>query len=293
MNDKIIEKYIMYLKIEKNSSINTINSYKEDLVLFSSVIKKDLLKVTSDDIRNYLKKLDLSYSSKNRKLTSLKSFYKYLFNYEMISDNPASKIESFKNTKKLPKYLNEEEINKLLNFKCKSKYDYRNKALLELMYSTGMRVSEIVNLKVSEVDLYNSVIRTITKGNKERIIIFGEIANYYLKEYIDTYRDLLIKKDYNTEYVFLNNKGTRLTRQGFYINLENIVRSVGISKEISPHTIRHSFATHLLTNGADLRSVQELLGHEDIKTTEIYTHVSNTYLKKNYKEYFPRQKKDE
>ena len=207
----------------------------------------------------------------------------------MVSDNPASKIESFKNTKKLPKYLNEEEINKLLNFKCKSKYDYRNKALLELMYSTGMRVSEIVNLKVSEVDLYNSVIRTITKGNKERIIIFGEIANYYLKEYIDTYRDLLIKKDYNTEYVLLNNKGTRLTRQGFYINLENIVRSVGISKEISPHTIRHSFAMHLVNNGADLKSVQEMLGHSDISTTQIYMKANaNTKLMEVYDKSHPR-----
>ncbi len=187
--------------------------------------------------------------------------------------------------------LTEEEIEKLLNFKCKTKYDYRNKAMIELMYATGMRVSELCDLKVSDIDLHNSILRCITKGNKERIMPFGEIANIYLELYLNTYRDMFLKSK-NIEYLFINNKGTKITRQGFYINLEEIKKVTGIKKEISPHMLRHSFATHLLEHGADLRSVQELLGHEDIKTTQIYTHLSNKYLKESYKNYFPRNKKE-
>lgn len=291
-NEKLIEDYILYLNIEKKSSKNTIESYRNDILLFSDYIKKDFLKVNENDIRDYLKSNDYNSNSKNRKLTSIKSFYKYLQLYELISINPTENIESLKMPKKLPRYLTEEEINTLLNFKCNTIYDYRNKAMIELLYATGMRVSELVNLKVSDIDLHNSLLRCITKGNKERVMIIGEIANIYLDLYINNYRDKLIKKNHKTEYLFLNNEGTQLTRQGFYINLEAITKEVGINKNVSPHIIRHSFATHMLEHGADLRSVQELLGHEDIKTTQIYTHLSNKYLKNNYKCFFPRSKKD-
>lgn len=290
-NKKYIDDFIMYLKIERKLSKNTLSSYEEDLMLFNEFIKKDLLKLKQKDFVNYLTKNNFKPTSKNRKISAFRSFYKYLEINELINENPTEKLNNLKTNKKLPKYLTEEEINKLLNFKCNTKYDYRNKAMIELMYATGMRVSELCDLKVSDVDLHNSLLRCITKGNKERIMPFGEIANIYLELYINNYRDLFLKKK-KSEYLFLNNKGSKITRQGFYINLEQIKKVTGIKKDLNPHMIRHSFATHLLMHGADLRSVQELLGHEDIKTTQIYTHLSNKYLKESYKNFFPRNKKE-
>lgn len=290
-NKELINEYIMYLKIEKKLSENTLNSYKEDLIMFNEYIKKDFLKLNQNDFINYLTKNNFKPTSKNRKISAFRSFYKYLEINELIKENPTQNLDNLKTSKKLPKYLTEEETNKLLNFKCKTKYDYRNKAMIELMYATGMRVSELCDLKISDVDLHNSVLRCITKGNKERIMPFGEIANIYLEIYINNYRDSFLKRKTN-EYLFLNNKGSKITRQGFYINLEQIKKITGIKKDLSPHMIRHSFATHLLMHGADLRSVQELLGHEDIKTTQIYTHLTNKYLKESYKNFFPRNKKE-
>lgn len=290
-NKELINEYIMYLKIEKKLSENTLNSYKEDLIMFNEYIKKDFLKLNQNDFINYLTKNNFKPTSKNRKISAFRSFYKYLEINELIKENPTQNLDNLKTSKKLPKYLTEEETNKLLNFKCKTKYDYRNKAMIELMYATGMRVSELCDLKISDVDLHNSVLRCITKGNKERIMPFGEIANIYLEIYINNYRDSFLKRKTN-EYLFLNNKGSKITRQGFYINLEQIKKITGIKKDLSPHMIRHSFATHLLMHGADLRSVQELLGHEDIKTTQIYTHLTNKYLKECYKNFFPRNKKE-
>lgn len=290
-NKKYIDDFIMYLKIERKLSENTLNSYEEDLMLFNEFIKKDLLKLKQKDFVDYLTKNNFKPTSKNRKISAFRNFYKYLEINELINENPTENLNNLKTNKKLPKYLTEEEINKLLNFKCNTKYDYRNKAMIELMYATGMRVSELCDLKVSDVDLHNSLLRCITKGNKERIMPFGEIANIYLELYINNYRDLFLKKK-KSEYLFLNNKGSKITRQGFYINLEQIKKVTGIKKDLNPHMIRHSFATHLLMHGADLRSVQELLGHEDIKTTQIYTHLSNKYLKESYKNFFPRNKKE-
>lgn len=290
-NKKYIDDFIMYLKIERKLSKNTLSSYEEDLMLFNEFIKKDLLKLKQVDFVDYLTKNNFKPTSKNRKISAFRNFYKYLEINELINENPTENLNNLKTNKKLPKYLTEEEINKLLNFKCNTKYDYRNKAMIELMYATGMRVSELCDLKVSDVDLHNSLLRCITKGNKERIMPFGEIANIYLELYINNYRDLFLKKK-KSEYLFLNNKGSKITRQGFYINLEQIKKVTGIKKDLNPHMIRHSFATHLLMHGADLRSVQELLGHEDIKTTQIYTHLSNKYLKESYKNFFPRNKKE-
>ena len=290
-NNNYINDFIMYLKVERKLSNNTINSYYEDLILFSNAVKKDFLKLKQNDFTSYLTKNNFKATSKNRKISAFRSFYKFLEIDGKIKENPTQFLNNLKTTKKLPKYLTEEEIEKLLNFKCKTKYDYRNKAMIELMYATGMRVSELCDLKVSNIDLHNSILRCITKGNKERIMPFGEIANIYLELYLNMYRDMFLKNK-NIEYLFINNKGTKITRQGFYINLEEIKKVTGIKKEISPHMLRHSFATHLLEHGADLRSVQELLGHEDIKTTQIYTHLSNKYLKESYKNYFPRNKKE-
>ena len=193
-----------------------------------------------------------------------------------------STIELPKTKKSLPKVLTIEEVDKLLDITLKDAYSYRNKAMLELMYATGLRVSELVNLKIHDIDFINETVRTMGKGNKERIIPMGEIAIHYLKLYLEIYRSQLLKKDY-TDDLLLNNHGKCMTRQGFFKILKKLAKEKDIKTSFSPHTLRHSFATHLLENGADLRSIQELLGHSSISTTGIYTHVSNEELKENYK----------
>ena len=195
-------------------------------------------------------------------------------------------ISSPKREKHLPKVLSEEEIDKLLNIPLNDAFSYRNKAIIELMYATGLRVSELVNLKVNDIDLNMALLKTLGKGSKERIIPLGDYALNYLKLYINEYRSLLIKKNLN-DYLFLNNHGNKLTRQGLFKMLDKLANEQGIKTEISPHTLRHSFATHLLNGGADLRSIQELLGHSDISTTQIYMHVSNQKLNEDYHKFHP------
>ena len=191
----------------------------------------------------------------------------------------------------MPKYLSIEEIDKLLTFPLITPFDYRNKAMLELMYATGLRVSELVTLEYSNIDLHNSIIRVTGKGKKDRIIPVGETAAYYLEIYTNEYRNNLInKRSYNE--LFLNNHGNPITRHGFNFILENIRIKTGIEKEITPHILRHSFATHLLERGADLRSIQEMLGHENLSTTNIYTEVVNGILRENYDGFHPRAKKE-
>lgn len=195
-------------------------------------------------------------------------------------------ISSPKREKHLPKVLSEEEIDKLLNIPLTDAFSYRNKAILEIMYATGLRVSELINLKVNDIDLNMALLKTLGKGSKERIIPLGDYALNYLKLYINEYRNQLIKRNL-TDYLFLNNHGNKLTRQGLFKILNKLAREQGIKTEISPHTLRHSFATHLLNGGADLRSIQELLGHSDISTTQIYTHVSNQKLNEDYHKFHP------
>ena len=189
--------------------------------------------------------------------------------------------------KKLPNILTIEEVENLLNIKLETAFDYRNKAMLEVMYATGLRVSELVNLELNNVNLDEGYVRCFGKGNKERIVPLGEIALKYLKIYIDDYRDSL-KKRCLCDKIFLNNHGKGITRQGFFIILKEIAEEKGIKKNITPHMLRHSFATHLLNNGADLRSIQVMLGHSNLSTTQIYTNVSNEVLKENYELYHPR-----
>lgn len=195
-------------------------------------------------------------------------------------------IEAPKMKKALPKILSYEEVYILLNIDLKTNYDYRNKAMLELMYATGLRVSELVNLKVNDIDLESDIVRTIGKGNKERIIPIGEYAAIFLKEYIIYHRDALLKNN-ATDYLFINNHGKNMTRQGFYKIIKEVAYEKGIKTNISPHTLRHSFATHLLDRGADIVSIKEMLGHSNLATTQIYTHISNNKIKKDYDEYFP------
>ena len=202
-----------------------------------------------------------------------------------IKNNPIETISSLKLSKKLPNILTVDEVDRLLDIKITDNFSIRNKAMLELMYATGLRVSELINLKTYDIDMSEDIVRTMGKGSKERIIPIGYCAEEAIERYLSV-RHTLLKKDIN-DYLFLNNHGKQLTRQGFFKILKNIMKEKEIKKNISPHVLRHSFATHMINNGADLRTIQELLGHSDISTTQIYTHVSNEQIKKIFNNYHP------
>ena len=286
---KDIDEFLEYLLIDKHYSQNTIDSYKNDLVKFFDFINKSLLNINKDDVKKYLKKLsedNLDERSIARNISTLKSFYKFLMIEKKIQENPIESISQPKLGKKLPNTLSEEEVDKLLDIDLVDNYAYRNKAMLELLYATGLRVSELVNLKVYDINLEEAIVKTMGKGSKERIIPLGDYALSALRVYIEEYRSSLFKKEIN-DYLFLNNHGKKMTRQGFFKIIKKIAYEKGINKKISPHTLRHSFATHMLKHGADLRIIQELLGHSDVSTTQIYTHVSNEELENTFKKYHP------
>ena len=291
MNKNLIQEFEDYLRFEKKYSENTIESYKNDLNKTVKLTNKDFRKLTKKEIQNLIQNIAKTESeaSTARYISTLKSFYKFLEIYKNINHNPMSNINTPKKAKTLPKVLSEEEINKLLDINLKNDFDYRNKAMLELMYSSGLRVSELINLNVNDVDLTNSLVRIFGKGSKERIIPLNDYAREALNNYISNHRFNLFKKGENN-YLFLNNHGNKMTRQGFFKILKKLALEKNIKTELSPHTIRHSFATHLLKHGADLRSIQELLGHSDISATQIYTHISNEKLKENYINFHPHGK---
>ena len=289
---KYVEDYLLFLKTEKKLGDNTINSYMLDLEDFFKSFNGSIESCTKKDILTYISSINgLEVSTVNRHISSLKSFFNYLVDESIIKVSPMEEVSSLKKTKKLPKYLSISEVNKLLNIPLNSEFDYRNKAMLALLYATGLRVSELVSIEYSNIDFENSIIRINGKGKKERIIPLGEVASYYLKVYLNDYRSKLLKRNtYNQ--VFLNNHGKPITRQGFNYILENIRELTGIEKEITPHVLRHSFATHLLEGGADIRSIQEMLGHENISTTNIYTEVVNDVLRSSYEMYHNRSHKE-
>ena len=287
------EDFRQYLLLEKKYSNNTANSYIEDLETFIKYFKnkKSLKNITRADINDYITNLsnNLSAKSVSRHISSLKTFYKYLLLDNYVTSGPAAHLKVPKLAKTLPKTLSEEEVDKLLNVNLTDDYSYRNKAMLELMYSSGLRVSELINLKVTDIDLAMNLVRVYGKGSKERIVPLGDYALDALKEYINNHRGNLLKKT-PSDYLFLNSRGTNMTRQAFFKIIKKQAFMVGIKKEISPHTLRHSFASHLLTHGADLRTIGELLGHADVSSTQIYTHLTNEKLKENYVESHPHGK---
>lgn len=290
--DNDIELFCNYLLIDKKYSKNTIESYKRDLNKFNIFCNKKSSSIKESDVKEYLKeltKLNESKTTISRNISSLRSYYKFLLTEKKISSNPMENIELPKLDKRLPKTLDENDIDVLLDIKLIDNYSYRNKAMIELMYATGLRVSELINLKIHDIDFDMALLKTLGKGSKERIVPIGDYALYYIKIYVDNYRNTMIKKEYN-DYLFLNNHGKQMTRQGFFKILKKVALDNGINKDFSPHTLRHSFATHLLNHGADLRSIQELLGHSDISTTQIYTHVSNKQLRDNYDSFHPHSK---
>ena len=282
-----IKNYLNYLKIDKNYSINTINSYKNALTKYYNYIDKkniNFKKINEKEINDFL-----TYLSKNNSprtvaytLTVLRNYYNYLIIEKVVGENIFYNIDMPKLEKHLPSVLTYEEVDKLLDINITDSFSARNKAILELMYASGLRISETINLKLYDIDLENDIVRVFGKGSKERIVPIGTIAVNALNKYINEYREKMLKNKKN-DYLFLNNHGNKITRQGLFKNLKNLLKEKGIEKDVSPHTLRHSFATHLLNNGADLRSIQELLGHSSIKTTQVYTHVSSEHLKEQYK----------
>ena len=289
LSELIIE-FLRYLLIDKGYSNNTIESYKRDLEKFLEFNKdKNIDKISNGDLKEYIKYLNkenLNEKSIARNISSLKSFYKFLVISKYINNNPSDALFLPKVKKSLPNTLTEDEVLKLLDVELTDDFSYRNKAMLELMYATGLRVSELINLKLQDIDLSQDIIRTFGKGSKERVIPIGDYSKEYLEKYIYGYRGSMLKKE-SCEYLFLNNHGMKMTRQGFFKIIKKIAKEKGINKDLSPHTLRHSFASHLLKYGADLRTIQELLGHSDISTTQIYTHITNEELKKNYEDFHP------
>ena len=290
INDIDALNYLDYLKFERKLSSNTISSYQEDLKKIISNFNKNLIELTTNDIEKYINDTKLTARTKAHYLSVLNSFFKYMIFMNKINNNPCELIRNPKIEKKLPKYLTKDEIEKLLEIKLIKPIDYRNKAMLELLYATGTRISELLNLELNHIDFDECIIRVTGKGKKDRIIPIGNTAINYLKLYINDYRKFILKTKTNN-YVFLNKNGEKMSRQGFFKILKELAHNAGITKELSPHTLRHSFATHLLNNGADLRIIQELLGHENLSTTEIYSHLGNKKIEEDYK-YHPRAHKE-
>lgn len=288
--EECISKFIEYLIIDKKYSENTVKSYNNDLKKYEIFFKNtNISNIKENHIKEYLKHLKENNNDNrtiNHNISTLRSFYKFLLIEKAIKENPMEYIEMPKTRKTLPKTLSIEEVDKLLNIKLTDAFSYRNKAMLELMYSSGLRVSELINVKIHDIDVSNCIIRIMGKGSKERIVPLGDYAIRYIELYLKEYREKLIKRELN-DYLFLNNHGNKMTRQGFFKILKQIAKEKNIKTDFSPHTLRHSFATHLLNGGADLRSIQEMLGHESISTTQIYTHVSKEQLKENYKNFHP------
>ena len=281
IKDKDVLDYLEYLKFERRVSVNTIDSYGENLLLLCETAKKEVINLKKNDIKNFLDNVDATPRTKAHYLTVFNSFYKYLVFMDKIDVNPCDGIKSPRLEKKLPNYLTSDEIDKLFDLRLTKPIDYRNKALLEVIYATGARISEVISLELNQIDFEECVIKVMGKGKKERIIPLGNTALNSLYIYISNYRAFLVKND-TCNYVFLNKNGTKISRQGVFKILKELANNAGIKKEISPHTLRHSFATNLLNNGADLRVIQELLGHENLETTEIYSHLQNKKIEEDY-----------
>lgn len=293
--EDILNDFCDYLKIDKRYSDLTVESYRTEIKGYLDFFKEKNIKVKdikNSDIKDYLayiKKGETSERTLAHNVSVIRTFYKFLLTLKIIERNPTEFLELPKLRKKLPTVLSKEEVEKLLDIDLTDCYSYRNKAMLELLYSTGLRVSELVNLELSNIDLENCTLKTIGKGNKERIIPISDYALYYVEKYINKYRGSMLKKGVNN-YVFINNHGNVMTRQGFFKIIKKLAVEKNIKIPISPHTLRHSFATHLLDYGADLRSIQEMLGHSNLSTTQIYTHVSSEHLKDNYNSSHPHSK---
>lgn len=286
----VVDKFIDSLWLEDGLSKNTLESYRYDLKNFSIWYKKDLIEVNQSDIQAYLAfKFPSSKSrSISRLLATLRRFYRYLLREKIIKEDPTLMIEMPKQSKTLPKSLNEEEVENLLNApNIDLDQGLRDKAMLELLYACGLRVTELVSILLTELSINDGVIRVTGKGSKTRIVPLGEEAMSWINKYIAHARAQLLKEK-NSKFLFVTNRGDAMTRQTFWHIIKKYAFTAGIQKSISPHVLRHAFATHLLNHGADLRVVQMLLGHSDISTTQIYTHIAKERLKDLHEKHHPR-----
>lgn len=293
---RCVEEFLNNLKYQRNYSDYTILSYKEDLNIYEEFLNKEILdfkKVKYNDIRMYLRYLKEEKNEKNssicRNLSALRTFYNYLITKEITESNPFIYLNGPKKEKRLPRYFEYNELEELFKVPdLKDSFGQRNRLILEMLYATGMRVGELVSIKVKDINIEEGTILILGKGNKERITHFGEYAKDILLLYLEDGYKKLNKN--NLEYLFINNKATKLTERGVRDILNNIIKETDLSKHISPHMLRHTFATHLLNEGCDILSVQKLLGHESISATGIYTHVTTEHLKNVYYNSFPRAK---
>ena len=290
MLDRYIQKFITYLKIEKNASPHTITNYQIDLKEFSASLKeKPLEKISHTDVRLFLarmKEKKLSKRSVARKMACLRSFFRFLCREGYIKSNPAAGLQTPKQEKRLPIFLDVDKVVRLIESPDISDvYGKRDRAILETLYSSGLRVSELVGLNKENVDFISGVLKVFGKGKKERLAPIGDRALRAVRSYLEK---LGVSKIKEKKAVFLNKSGRRMSDRAVRRVVEKYIRKTSLSEKISPHSLRHSFATHLLDGGADLRSVQELLGHANLSTTQIYTHVSTEHLKKVYEKTHPR-----
>ncbi len=294
--DTSIENFKNYLKLERGLSINSIKSYEFDIVQFKNFIIENKIdespkKCSKSTVKRYLYK---NFSNKKtrsqaRSISALKGFFNYLLFEGKINSSPLNDIESPKIENKLPEVLTEDEIKRLISsVKIDSEFGQRNKAIIEVLYGTGIRVSELTELKISNIFFNENIIKVTGKGNRERYVPLGKIASIEIKKYLNAREKLKIDSKFS-DILFLNRYGRQLTRSMIFKVINDSSKNAGIDKKISPHTLRHSYATHLLKNGADLRTIQLILGHESITTTEIYTHLDTFHLEEVLKKYHPRE----
>ena len=292
MNANLIDQFIDFYWLTTGASKNTLSAYRSDLKIFSQWLNEtSLIKVNKKLIQDYFlyrQSTKISSSTQSRVLTCLHSFYQFLLDNNLINTDPTEQLSYPKLEKKLPVFLNIQEVEKLLETpNSSSLFGQRDRAMLELLYSCGLRVSELINLSYHNINIKEEFIRIHGKGNKERILPMGEIAIDYLTTYESNSRPILLKNGQSDSY-FLSNRGKSMSRQNFFYIIKAYATQAGIDKPLSPHSLRHAFATHLVQKGADLRSVQLMLGHSDISSTQLYTHIQNAQLKAQHEKHHPR-----
>ena len=292
MNADLIDQFIDFYWLTTGASKNTLSAYRSDLKIFSQWLNEtSLIEVNKKLIQDYFlyrQSTKISSSTQSRVLTCLHSFYQFLLDNNLINTDPTEQLSYPKLEKKLPVFLNIQEVEKLLEApNSSSLFGQRDRAMLELLYSCGLRVSELINLSYHNINIKEEFIRIHGKGNKERILPMGEIAIEYLTTYESNSRPILLKNGQSDSY-FLSNRGKAMSRQNFFYIIKAYATQAGIDKPLSPHSLRHAFATHLVQKGADLRSVQLMLGHSDISSTQLYTHIQNAQLKAQHEKHHPR-----